>query len=142
MFLETPTPDNPTLNYIIASAISLILGFISSYLLKKNDNSKDIEIAKINSKEKEVEALKKDLETALVNIRELEEEIRNFKTENKKLTDSGFDKDRIIYQLEEILKRFKLLFDVTYKQLKVVLRDNEDGLVVLEEVKKTFDDHN
>lgn len=138
---EIVTP-NPTLNYIIFSVASAVIALIGNYLLKKSDNSTQVEVARINSSEKEVQQLTQDLKDLEDKIQELSLDIINLKESLAEKSIIIMDKDKIIYQLEELLKRFKILFDITYKQLQVVLKDNQDGLVVLEEVKKTFDEHN
>jgi peptidoglycan hydrolase CwlO-like protein len=138
---ELTIPTNPTLNYIIFSVASAVIALVGNFLLKKSDNNTKVEVARINSSEREVEKLTQDLQDLERKIQQLSDDIISLK---ESLTAKGkviMEKDKIVYQLEELLKRFKILFDITYKQLKVVLKDNQDGLVVLEEVKKTFDEH-
>lgn len=139
---EITNPSNPTINYIIFSVASAVIALVGNYLLKKSDNSTQVEVARINSSEREVTKLTQDLQELERKIQELSQDIISLKEALAAKSVIIMDKEKIIYQLEELLKRFKILFDITYKQLQVVLKDNQDGLVVLEEVKKTFDEHN
>lgn len=144
------TPNNSLITGIFSGLIGSILGFLANIYITNNNNKTKKEIAIINSNKDKQESenkqllkiirdLEKRLDELIEEIKFLEAQLENLEKINEDLTLEGYNKDRVIYQLEEVIKSFKTLFDVIYTQLQNVLKNDPDNMAVLNEVKRKFD---
>lgn len=133
MYLLTETPANPTINYIIAASIGTILTLLGNFLIKRLDTSTTVKVAEINSNKESHEEIKKQLTDALNSIDEI----------NKKLAESRIKnqaQSKIITEYKNLLKHFKVLVNILYKQLPEDVKNNPDNMVVIEHIQKSMED--
>ena len=127
MILESIT-NSPTPIYAIISIASLIVGFFSTYLVKRSDNSTKIEIAELNMSEKEKEKLADDLKEAINTIKTLQVSLDG--------------KDAELNTIKSDFKAVKVAFRMMAVGYEKIFKDDPDSLVMLSEMRKILNKEN
>lgn len=126
--------SNPTILTVIVSLGTLALGWFGKAIVNSQNKKADVKIAQISSETKEVEELKKELI-------DFAEEMELIKDKLEHANDELREKDKTIAEYKSMLQHFKVLFMLIYKQLIKKLEADQDSLIILEEVKKIFDEY-
>lgn len=127
------TSSNPTILAVIYLAVGGTVTLFGNYLLKKLDVSEKVKAAEINSDSNNYEEIKKQLKEALDNIDVITKKLKETKIESQ-------DKDIIILEYKNLLKHFRVLVNILYKQLPDNVKNNPDNMVVLEHIQRTMED--
>lgn len=112
--------SNPNGIYALIVIATAIITLIGNYFVKKSDNTSSVKIAEINADKKEFENTKKELQKALVSIRELKQEL--------------LKETEIKLRIEKKFQAVQVAYRIIFKQYAKQFKDDPDSLVMLEEL--------
>ena len=119
----------------IWAVISAIITGAGAYMIKQSSNKSNIEIAKINSSSNQEKSDIEQLRRELGEMKESYREIKEKYIEEQGLNESN---ERIIADYSNLLRHYRFIFKLIYKQVLPKLED-ADSKILLEEVKTMFE---
>lgn len=129
MTQATETPQ--TLPIVLSGVVGALLTFLGIYIKEKYQSKTTIKVAEIEQEGQRVEKLQEELETCYKSIKEIEYKLTEERQKNA-------ENERVIMEYKNLLKHFKVLVGILYKQLPESIKNNPSNSAVIEQIKETL----
>lgn len=117
--------------------LTAVVGGLITYLTKKSTDKSNVKIAEIKSlSDKE----KLNIELLRDEIKKLKEDYSRVKEKLEKAEEVNDKNEWLISEYSNMIKHYRFIFKLIYKQIVPKLVDDESSLILMEEVKEMFRD--